>query len=675
MWYENCFRRNLVDMHIEDWDERFLSEFDPEDYVANLKRAHIGAAMLYFQSHVGHCYFPTKVGHMHAALKGREDMMRRVVDLCHKEGIYVVGYYSLIYNTFEEDKHPEWRVINRDTGISQREGGGRYGLCCPNNPEYVDFVKAQIKEMADFFCVDGMFYDMTFWPEVCDCEHCRARYKAESGGKLQEGKVPVCNWNDPIWMEFHRMRVRWMGEFAHTVTEYTYKVMPGVTVEHNCANAIAGNALLCNSELVIGECDYAGGDLYGDLYNHSFAAKYYYTATKNQPFEYMTCRCDRNLSAHTNSKTYEHLTLEILLTTAHHGASFVIDAIDPVGTLNRKAFELVGRAFEFQMPYEKYFSGELAADVGVYYSERGNYSKSGQSHDSKSASVSMMRALIEENVPVGVVTNSTTNKLAQYRAILAPHIAEISDENRAHLKAFVENGGVLYISGAHDEKLLEMLFGARLTGYTEHNATYLAPTDAGKPYFGDFDEKYPLPIEASLPIVEAPAADVLATVTLPFTKPMERRYASIHSNPPGIATVIPAVIRKRVGSGTVIWSAAPIECDERRSHRRILHAILGGVIGYDTLTVRSDAPRQVELVTFKRDGDMLISAIDLKCTDELLPIRDFTIEISCGKPTRVVKLGGKGETDCELPYIYRDGRVCFKVSGLVMFDMFMVCCE
>lgn len=30
-WFERDFRRNLVDMHIEDWDERFLSLFRPEE--------------------------------------------------------------------------------------------------------------------------------------------------------------------------------------------------------------------------------------------------------------------------------------------------------------------------------------------------------------------------------------------------------------------------------------------------------------------------------------------------------------------------------------------------------------------------------------------------------------------------------------------------------------------
>ena len=54
-WYQKNYRRNLVDMHIEDWDESFLSEFDPEEYVRMLKRANVTCAMVYANSHVGLC--------------------------------------------------------------------------------------------------------------------------------------------------------------------------------------------------------------------------------------------------------------------------------------------------------------------------------------------------------------------------------------------------------------------------------------------------------------------------------------------------------------------------------------------------------------------------------------------------------------------------------------------
>ena len=358
-WFTHAYRRNLVDMHIEDWNEEFLSKFDPEVYFANLKKAHIQSPMLYLQSHVGYCYWPTASGHMHASFIGQEDRMKRLVKLCRDDGMYPVGYYSLIYNTNEEDRHPEWKLRGDDNRTSTRKNGGRYGLCCPNNPEYRAFVQTQIQEIADYFSEDGkcllsgMFYDMTFWPTVCRCDCCVERYRKETGRtELPDGNLPGVGWNDPLWLEFQALRVKWMGEFAKFVTEETRKRMPGVFIEHNYACAVAGDALCCSTELVNDWCDYTGGDLYGDLYNHSFTAKYYYAVTKNPPFEYMTCRCDRSLGVHTITKSEEHLAVEVLLTAAHHGASFVIDAIDPRGTLDSRVYDRIGRVFERQIPYE-----------------------------------------------------------------------------------------------------------------------------------------------------------------------------------------------------------------------------------------------------------------------------------------------------------------------------------
>lgn len=153
-WYKKAYRRHLLDMHIEDWDDRFLSEFDPEDYVDNLKRAKIQCAMIYLQSHVGLCNFPTKVAATHKAFVGN-DKMKRLLTLCKQNKIAVVGYYSLIHNNWAEINHPEWRMIE-ENGKTARENGGRYGFVCPNNGDYRNFVVEQIKEMHEFFPLDGV---------------------------------------------------------------------------------------------------------------------------------------------------------------------------------------------------------------------------------------------------------------------------------------------------------------------------------------------------------------------------------------------------------------------------------------------------------------------------------------------------------------------------------------
>lgn len=668
-WFTHSYRRNLVDMHIEDWNPEFLSEFSPEEYFENLKRAHIQSPMIYLQSHVGHCYFPTKTGHMHSALKGREDLIRRLVELCRANGMHVVGYYSLIYNTFEEDRHPEWRLISAPDGTSARQRGGRYGLCCPNNPEYRAFVEAQIKEIAEYFTLDGMFYDMTFWPGICRCPHCLGQYK-----KAGLDKLPDRNFADPDWQKLMKLRVESIGDFAKFVTDVTRCLMPGVTVEHNYAHGVAADSVeIGSSELVNDQCDYTGGDLYGDLYNHSFTAKYYYGVTKNQPFEYMTCRCDRTLAAHTVSKSEEALAAEVMLTAAHHGASFIIDAIDPVGTLDRRVYERIGRVFERQMPYEKYFTGEMLADVGVYYSTTGRYNSRGLPYTSKTCSIGAVRAMIEHHIPVGVISSSTTGQAEKYRMILAPAIAGISDKNRRDLVDYVRGGGILYISGIEEPELLKELIGAVPDGYTGESHVYLAPTPDGAELFGEFNSDYPLPTELSLPKLKFSSDSrftTLAVMKLPYTKPGERRFASIHSNPPGILTGIPALIVSRFGDGQVIWSAAPIENDGRLSHKKLFAALVKRFMGDATLI--TDAPRQVETVTFDAGDSLLVSAVDLLCTDELLPVRGFSLSLRCDNPSRVIRIGGKGREDRELSFDYSDGRVHFKADELVMFDMYRI---
>ncbi|GEM_PF-1352719 len=67
-WYQRGYRRSLVDMHIEAWNDEFLSQFDPGKYVELLKEANIQSAMLYINSHARYCYWrPKRVAFINAA--------------------------------------------------------------------------------------------------------------------------------------------------------------------------------------------------------------------------------------------------------------------------------------------------------------------------------------------------------------------------------------------------------------------------------------------------------------------------------------------------------------------------------------------------------------------------------------------------------------------------------
>lgn len=670
-WYKKSYRRNLVDMHIDEWNKEFLSRFEPDAYFQYLMDAKVDSAMLYLQSHIGLCYFPTKSGKMHNAFKDREDAMRRLAEKCRENGIAVVGYYSLIFNTYEEERHPEWRLItDRKSGTSDHQRGSRYGKCCPNNPEYREFLKDQISEIADYFTLDGVFYDMTFWPGVCYCEHCRKRFEAETG---LVDLPDMENLKSLESMMFLKKRYEWISEFAGWITDYTRAIMPGVTVSHNNAYEVSGDWHQASWEGISDCSEYCTGDLYGDIYDHSFCMKYYLGATQNMPFEYMVSRFAKNLSQHTMSKTETELTKCTMLTVAHRGANFVIDAIDPVGTVNPDIGRLIGRAFEKQIPYEKYMYGNIVSDVAVWYSATGRYNSEGQEYNNRTCSSALSKTLTINHVPFSVMADTASKTMDQYRLVMAPDIAGLDDANRNDIYEYVSNGGSFYFSGTEEPRLLEAFFDAFCEGYTAVKSTYVAPVSGITDWFDGFSEKYPLTMTFRHPMVKIGKKDtvILAKLKLPYGDAAHpERFASIHSDPPGILTEYPSVVRVKYGKGTVIWSALPIEFySDSYHHRNIIMRLVGEYLPLKDRSVITDAPGQIELVTFKDKEGILISAVDLGVDEERRKPEAFSISVRTERKTARVCLL---PDERNIEFRYENGRTVFTPRRTDIFDMYRI---
>jgi len=661
MFYSDLYRRHLLDMHIDEWDESFLSQFDPEEYVENLKRAKVNYAMLYLQSHVGLCYYPTKTGKMHRAFEKEPGMMRRLVELCHQAGIAVCGYYSLNYNTYEHDRHPDWRMLAH-YGQSRRENGSassddlafaspkqaRYGLCCPNNPAYREFVEAQVNELIDYFDCDALFFDMPFWVHTCHCEHCRKAFGKE---------IP-----QEATRELVEFKARTMGAFVQWVTDLVKTRRPDMPVEHNCAQAVAPSCFTGCMEEVMNACDYVGGDLYGDLYNHSFACKFYRNATRHQPFEQMLSRCKPSLQMHTLTKSPDQLKTAVCSTMQHHGATLLIDAIDPVGTMDSRVYDQLGQLFAFHAQYEPWFTGNMVEQVGIYYGLRSR--AQGSKITSLTCCSQAGRTLIRSHIPFCVTGSFHT--LEGYDIIVAPWLSDLEEGDNARLAAFVEQGGTLYLSGSGNAKLVEKLTGNRILENSKEVNMYVAPKAGWEETFWGFNAKYPLPFEVSAAIAQPGDGQVIATLTFPYTKPDDVRFASIHSNPPGIATEHPAVTVSKYGKGTVVWSALPFENMQWEEYRQIFLKLLhlGKKPEYFFC---SDAPVNVELVAFRNSDSVTVSAVVLDEEHNATPALPFTVKVRC--QAKKVTLVPTGE---EIPFTAENGCTTFTTRKLHIFDMYQL---
>ncbi|MCL2352714.1 MAG: alpha-L-fucosidase [Firmicutes bacterium] len=679
-WYEKSFRRSLADMHIEAWDASFLSRFDPRAYADCLKKARIQSPMIYANSHVGYCNWPTKTGEMHPGFGG-EDKIKTLIGLCHGAGMDVIAYYSLIFNNWAYARYPEWRMRDLD-GFGSRDekdgsagarmfGGGRYGLVCPNNPEYRRFLRAQFAELCENYTFEGIFLDMTFWPIICYCGSCAARYREEYGEELPR----TVDWNDACWRNFQAARERWMSEFAEFCTAELKNIRPGLSIEHQFST-VAHPWTFGVRRGVSDASDYSGGDLYGGLEQQSFICKLYYSLTRNQPFEYMTSRCDPGIHDHTTTKPPRLLKRHAYLTYAHHGAFLAIDAIDPRGTLNARFYDTLGEVFGETKEYEPFFRGRLFADAAVYFSmaskmdvrmsEPRRAVHVWEEHYSHlEGALGAGGALRRSHIPYAVVAEGCG---LDYPLLILSDVAVMSDEEEAAIALYVENGGLLYMSGLTSPNLARKLLGLTTRGLTAERVTYIRPSAGGLPLFENmYDADYPMTVFGAQTLASPEGdAEILAYLTLPYTDPRDtRKFASIHSNPPGVDTQNPSIVRGNFGKGSVIWSAAPFEASAQPVHRKVFINLLNLLTG-GRRTIETDAPEHVECTVFKDGEKTLLHFVNLGDADAV----PFDVTVRTGRGAGSVKRLPGGESVAFAPV--PGGGADFTVSGLDIFAMYEI---
>ncbi len=688
-WYEKCYRRTLLDMHIEDWNEAFMSEYDPDKYVKLLKLANVQSVMIYANSHVGYCYYPSKIGLMHRGLKGR-DVLGEMIGLCRKEGIFVTVYYSLIFNNWAYENNTSWRI--RDiNGKGSREVAAnglipdpRKGLCCPNSEGYREFVVSQIEEICKGYDFDGFFFDMTFWPVICHCESCKKRFESEIGGEMPE----VIDWDDKRWVDFQNRREKWLTEFAAFATETVIKYKPEVSVEHNSAALTINWRYGTTFDLVFLN-DYIGGDLYGGFTEQSFICKLYNSITPNKPFEYMTSRCFPNLADHTTLKPKKMLEMQMYLTLAHNGAFMFIDAIDPAGSINPNVYEMMGDIYGNARLYEPYIGGKLCSDVAVYFNmdSKMDLSDNGKTiNESNSmkefmpthtkAAIGAVKILKENHIPFNVISENNLTDIYIYKVLILPDIKVLNDKEAKAVKRFVEKGGSIYVSGYICSEIISDMLGITKEEMTQEAVTYIAPCETERKIFSGIDKKYPLCMNKKQWKVNITRpCDVLAKIVLPYTNPADgSKFSSIHSNPPGVYTEYPAVISRKLGNGKIIWVSAPIETVSYNPHANVFINMIK-LLADNKFLYYVNAPDKVEVLVFHQEKNKryLINIVNEQ--DTVTPVKIYDIEIVLQFKNinilKVISLPG----NIQVPYktdADKNNRIIIHINELDMFRMIAV---
>ncbi|MDR1532411.1 MAG: alpha-L-fucosidase [Clostridiales bacterium] len=671
-WHLRSRRRYFLDFHVDDWNDEFLSKFDPEQFAECCFQSNATAATFMANTHSGLTNWPSKAGGvMHRAFAGC-DMLKETIDALHKRGLDAVIYYVFIFVADYWEKHPESRIVRADgRAVKQRvgtkNGEARFATCCLNDPGYRKHSLAELAEICENYDFEGVWPDMVFWPAICYCGNCQKRFRAEAGREIPR----IINWTDPEFVEFIRIRQRWLKEFCQEITDTIRSRKPGMKFAQQ--SLPISSDWVSGSSVELADCwDFMSQDLYSDRYGLSFSSKLFYALSNIKPYERINCWNYPNIHEHVITRTEGELFQIAYNTIMHDGAFTIIDQVDPVGTVHEYNYGTMRKVFDKIERYEPYLGGDFRQDVGIYYSFHSKFDKSWNGRETKDVGCvfewnhssimdqrgdAHMRSVAEAaksltmfHIPYGIVTKKNLGDLNRYKVLILSNVVMMDEEEMRAVREFVADGGNLYASketatiledGAYTGKcMLADVLGIRLKGETDWNFTYVSPTQQSRGEFpAVFSRRYPVTVADSQMEIEAEKdAIVLGTLTLPYDSPSEDRYASLLTTPPGSFTQRPAVIEHAYGKGRVIYSAAMLEIGRHITQREVFYNMIRR-ISPEYCTQLSGYP-SVELTRFDKEDSSMVHILNYQAELPNVPIynMEFRVKFYGKKVKNVVAL-------------------------------------
>ena len=691
--YRDSRRRLLLDMHIPDWDEAFLARYEPMDYVQAAENAGADGVMLYFQSHLGLCYWPTRTGVRHRAARDR-DLAGEALAGFIARGVPVCAYYSVNFNNQAFLDHPDWRLKPASPstiGVLPRE---RYGIVCLNQPGYRAFVDAQVDEIAAY-PVDAFFFDMVWWNGVCVCDACRGRFQRETG----RGIPQVVDWTDPAWLQFQAARERWLAEFAVALRARARAGRPDADVYHNFALGLSNWTRGVSFDSVAGH-DFLGGDFYAGRAEQLLITRLMLNLTPASPAEFMTTVAS-GLTEHTRLRPRHDITTKALAATASGAAFLAIVAIDPDGRIEPEAISRVREAFDAAKPFAPFVGGAPVESIGIYCSDHSkmSFAENGRPiTDAPAASLpdyphfkalaGACRALQQAHLPFGVVSRANLAELKRWSVLVLPNVTRMSAEEADAFRSYVAAGGRLYASRA-----------TSLAGADGSVGQDFALAEVfGCHFAGELGGRLVYARAASWPLPERPLAhwrgegaagpgavalrsgrgETLVSLTLPFGHPhpgaaSDVHWASIHSSPPWEDTGQPLVVRSEFGEGQAIYSGFDIEAGDTPEHDGLFVSLVRSLLPHPArLEVETHPCVWASAFDQPQANRMTVCLLNYQLEGPPIPIPGARVRVGLPAGRRCLRVKAAPDLSEVAFDDTAAGQVVFDTGPLVLFGMFIV---
>ena len=466
------------------WAQLTLVEDDPGKFdlafwLDYFERTQCGGACLSGGGCVA--YYPTQISfHHRSAWLGDRDVLGDLVSGCRKLGMTVL-VRSDAHATYDDVQaaHPDWIAVDAQGNLRRHWASPEMWVTCGLGPYNFEFMTEVHKELMSRYRPDGIFLNRWDGSGDCYCEHCRKNFKAASGFELPRTDNP----QDPARRAYILWRQQRYFSLLQLWNQEIRKINPdSCVIPNNGSGALIPHDAVQFSGIV----PMLVADRQG---RHGLAAPWAMGKTAKEYRATMGSKPVAGLFGVGLEEPYRwkdsvQSDAEIRIWVLEGIANGMRPWLSKFsGTLHdRRWLKGVEDLYLWAEKAEPYLRHKSPiARVALVYSQQTAWFYGGTRVQAKveDHSLGWYQALVEARIPFEMVHDRLLDSahVGQFKALILPNIAALSDAQCDQLRGFVKNGGSLiatYESSLYDEwgvrrKDLGLgdLFGVKWTGRSE----------------------------------------------------------------------------------------------------------------------------------------------------------------------------------------------------------------
>ena len=433
---EEVFQRHQRQVHLDFHTSPLIpdvaSEFDAETFARTLADAHVNSVTLTAKCHHGMCYYPTRTGRQHPALRGR-DLLGEQIAALHRHGIRAPIYTTVGWEENTAALHPDWRQLRQDGSPAVSSPHGPWQFLNFLHPDYQNDIEAHLREICARYgaAVDGFFLDILSFHPDADWSETSLRFRE------QEGLAA----NDPTTPE--RFRAAAQAAFARRFTPLLNAIAPpGATVFYNAPSDLSVDSSVGPRRryplMTHAEIESLPSSQWG--YQH-FSRVARAIGHWGKPWLGMTGRFHKGWGDFGGLKPQAALEFECFRSQALGGANSVGDQLPPRGALEPDAYRLIARVYEQCAAAEGFYAGSVAVP------QFGNLCAGYPGLDARETTASDEGAMLmaaDQHRDVAMIDERAD--LSAFELVQLPDTVVITPLLAGKLRAYYENGGRLLLS-------------------------------------------------------------------------------------------------------------------------------------------------------------------------------------------------------------------------------------